>query len=202
MRSPLRLALLAGTVIAFGALAEADEGAVGPSPVLTETLSSGVYALQGSFDVGVRPHVAWQVLTDYDGIPHFVPSILTSVAVKQGAREQVVDQEFEGKALIFTRDMHVRLDVHEQPERRITFRDVALTDFEVYRGSWRIQKTPDGSRVVYLLWAKPKGFAPAGVTRGAFKDAALRMLGELRTEMVRRAAQPSPPQVAKEGEAP
>ena len=26
------------------------------------------------------PHAVWQVLTDYDDLPHFVPSIRTSVA--------------------------------------------------------------------------------------------------------------------------
>lgn len=98
--------------------------------------------------------------------------------------------------------MHLQLDVHEQLDRRITFRDVGGADFEVYHGSWRIQKVPGGSKVVYLLWAKPKGFVPAGVAQGAFKDAALKMLTELQAEILRRAGNPLSPQAEAEGRAP
>ncbi len=187
MRSSLRFAWLVGAVTTFGGLARAEEGAA-PKPALSESLDAGVYALKGSFDVDAAPHAVWQVLTDYDAMPHFVHSIRTSVAEKPKGKERFVTQEFIGKALIFTRDMHVRLDIREQPERRITFHDVKLEDFDVYRGSWRIQRAAAGTHVVYLLWAKPHGPTPAAIARGAFKDAAILMLTELRGEILRRAS--------------
>jgi hypothetical protein len=185
MRQSLRLAWLVGAAAGLATPALAEDA---PSPVLTETLDAGVYALRGSFDVEVGTHAVWQVLTDYDALPHFVHSIRTSVTEKRSGKDQLVTQEFIGKALIFTRDMHVRLDIHEQPERRIAFHDVLLKDFDVYRGSWKVQKGPAGAKVVYLLWAKPHGPTPASIARGAFKDAAVLMLTELRGEIVRRGA--------------
>lgn len=188
MRLSLQIAWLVGAVGGLAVPALADGSSAAPGPTLTESLSSGVYALRGSFDVDVGPHTVWQVLTDYDALPHFVHSILKSVAEKPSGGRFFVTQEFQGKALIFTRDMQVRLDVHEQPERRINFTDIERKDFDVYRGYWRLQKTPTGSRVVYRLWAKPHGLAPASIARGEFKNAALLMLSELRAEIVRRGA--------------
>jgi carbon monoxide dehydrogenase subunit G len=172
-------------MILGGLSARADDGASG-SPFIRETEVSGVYALEGGFEVNADGHVVWQVLTDYDGLPHFVPSVRSSMAKKLADGGLLVEQDFEGKAWIFSRDMRVSLAVNEQPERGIVFRDTALGDFEIYQGSWELQKSAGGTRVIYRLRAQLRDAAPDFIARGAFKGSAVQLLGLLRDEIVRR----------------
>jgi carbon monoxide dehydrogenase subunit G len=185
MRRLFRIACLAGGMTFSGHSARADDGRAG-DPFIRETEVSSVYALKGGFEVNAGSHVVWQVLTDYDGLPHFVPSIRSSIARKLADGGLLVDQDFEGKALIFSRDMRVRLAVSEQPEREIVFRDTALADFEVYEGSWELQRSGGGTKVTYRLRAQLRDAPPDFIARGAFKASAVQMLGLLRDEIVRR----------------
>jgi carbon monoxide dehydrogenase subunit G len=196
MRRFFRIAFLAGAM-AFSSLSARADDAAG-NPFMGETEVSGVYALEGGFEVKAGSHVVWQVLTDYDDLPHFVPSVRSSIARTLADGGLLVDQEFEGKALIFSRDMRVRLAVSEQPEHDIVFRDTALGDFEVYAGSWQIQPVGAGTKVTYRLRAQLRSAAPDFIARGAFKSSAVQMLGLLRDEIVRRnlsssAVQTKPP---------
>ncbi len=185
MRRFLGIAWLAAGM-AFGGLSARAEDAPPGNPFLRETEVSSVYALEGGFEVNARNHVVWQVLTDYDDLPHFVPSIRSSIAWKLADGGLLVVQDFEGKALIFSRDMRVRLAVGEQPERGIVFRDTEVGDFEVYEGSWQLQPTDAGTKVTYRLRAQLRSGAPDFIARGAFKASAVQMLGLLRDEILRR----------------
>ncbi len=189
MRGRVHLLCLLATIGNAG-VARATQDGGADDPVLSETLTSGVYALEGSFQVKAEPSLVWQVLTDYDHLSHFVPSVRTSVATVRLDGGLSVAQQFEVNVLIFSRDMRVRLSIDEEPERRIAFRDTAKHDFDLYQGSWTITKTATGSRVVYLLQARPHEAVPEFVSRGAFKDSALQMLGQLRDEIVRRSQKP------------
>ena len=101
----------------------------------------------------------------------------------------MVDQEFEGKALIFTRDMRVQLDVREQPERRITFRDLALSDFEVYRGSWPHPEDARGSEPSTTFGPSPRAAPPPPSPGARSRMPRSGCLPSFEREMVRRAAQ-------------
>lgn len=185
MRRFLGIAWLTGGMAFGGLSARADEATPG-NPFMGETEVSSVYTLEGGFEVKAGNHVVWQVLTDYDDLPHFVPSIRSSIAWKLADGGLLVVQDFEGKALIFSRDMRVRLAVSEQPEHDIAFRDTALGDFEVYEGSWQLQTTGSSTKVTYRLRARLRDAPPDFIARGAFKASAVQMLGLLRDEVVRR----------------
>jgi carbon monoxide dehydrogenase subunit G len=185
MRRFFRIAWLAGGLALGGLSARADDTPPG-APFIDETEVSGVYALEGGFEVNAGIHVVWQVLTDYDGLPHFVPSVRSSIARKLADGGLLVEQDFEGKAWIFSRDMRVKLAVSEQPEHSIVFHDTALSDFDVYEGSWQLQTTGGGTKVTYLLRGQLRSAAPEFIARGAFKASAVQMLGLLRDEIVRR----------------
>jgi carbon monoxide dehydrogenase subunit G len=178
----LSITWLAGTLAGVSlAVAGGDAG-----PFVHEALDSDVYTLQGSFEVAAVPHVVWDVLTDYTHLPHFVPGVLTSIAEPLVDGHRLVSQEFEARVLVFSRDVRVRLDVQEQPEQHVSFRDVSLQDFDLYQGSWSLQPMPGGTRVDYALRAKPRDSFPEVLANGAFKDNGLQMLFRLRNEMLRR----------------
>ena len=191
MRALISAAVFAAPLLA----ARADESA----PALRETLQDGVYQLVGGFEVAADPHLVWAGLTDFDSMPHYVPSIRSSVPETASDGGLVVVQQFEGKAFIFTRTINVRMTIQEQPERQIAFQDVAAKDFDTYQGSWQVQSLDGGTRVVYRLTAKPRGAVPGILGRGAFKDGAVQMLSELRAEMVRRSARQIHPETNSEG---
>jgi carbon monoxide dehydrogenase subunit G len=186
VRLSLQIAWFASAVATGGLSARGEEGATSGHPFLRESEASGVYALEGGFEVDAGVDVVWQVLTDFDDLPHFVPSVRSSVARKLADGGLLVAQEFEGKVLIFSRDLRVQLAVSEQPEREIVFRDTTLGDFEVYEGSWQLQENGGGTRVTYRLRAQLRDAAPDFIARGVFKNNAIEMLGLLRDEMVRR----------------
>jgi len=186
MRPRLQLFALVTALGLKSVAALASEEEAG-RPFMREMELSGVYNLEGGFEVDAGPGAVWQVLTDYPDLPRFVPSVRSSVAHVLADGGLVVDQEFEGKAFIFTRDMRVQLTVRQQPEESITFHDLALKDFEVYEGSWRIQPTALGSKVAYFLKAKPREAVPDFIARGAFSGSALEMLRRLRDEIIRSA---------------
>jgi carbon monoxide dehydrogenase subunit G len=189
MRTPLLLVCVVG-VGSGGAVATAEDRNA-DEPIVSEALASGVYALEGTFEVAADVHSVWQVLTDYDHLSRFVPSVRKSVAHVSLDGGLLVEQELVAKALVFSRTLRVRLDVREEPEERIDFHDVAVKDFDIYRGSWTIAETATGSKVIYLLSAKPHETLPEFVARGAFKDSALKMLGQLRSEITRRSLGPA-----------
>ena len=52
--------------------------------------------------------------------------------------------------------------------------------------NWRIERISSGTRVSYSLAAEPKGALPRRMCRGALRKSAASLLGQVRTEMLRR----------------
>lgn len=144
------------------------------------------YNLSGHFHVEADPAVVWDVLTAYEQIPHFVGSLKKShVEQDLGVYHFVLDQEFEGGFLFFTKRVSVRLDVHEVWYQRIDFADLDHKDFKLYEGCWTV-KPVDGKNeeITYQLEAIPNFDAPfmADNLNGGAKD----LLEAVRKEILRR----------------
>jgi hypothetical protein len=146
------------------------------------------YDINGSFDVAAEPSVVWDVLTGYEHIPQFVGSLKKShVDEDLGPYHFLLEQEFEGGFLFFTKRVRVVLDVHETWYQTIDFTDIDHKDFDFYQGSWNLLPDPGkGLKIVYILKAKQNFDAPfAGdYMRGGVKD----LLDAVRREILRRQA--------------
>ena len=149
----------------------------------------GAYHLVSRFFVETSSATVWQVLTDYDRIDDFVPSVKRSEAKERRGEELVLEQQWVTRVLVFARTFHVRLAIREEAEARILFRDLSGKDFEFYEGSWRIEPSNQGVWVQYKLRAKPVFSVPRFVARKMFKKAAEDLLSEVRLEIMRRGAQ-------------
>src|SRR5687768_17917603 len=119
---------------AVGPVASADRAAEalidGPPIVSVGRAAEGGHLLNASFAVAASPEVAWQVLTDYAGLPAFVESMKRSVVVTRKKGLLQVEQEGAGRFAFVTRRFHVvltiqehaakgRLDFHRSEERRV-----------------------------------------------------------------------------------
>jgi hypothetical protein len=153
-----------------------------------EATGRGTYTIEGRFWTPGDPLLSWNVLTDYDHLPNFIPSLLTSHVQERTAKSLLLQQEAIGKALlVFHRRLHVLLKVTEQPYQQITFEDVSHQDFRAYSGSWKIERADGGgSWVTYDLQATPNFFAPAPIARTSFRKNARDLLLSIQSEIVRR----------------
>lgn len=143
-------------VLSYGAGLAAD-------PVsMAVSAKNNDYNLEGSFQVKADPSIIWDVLTAYEQIPRFVGNLKKShVEQDLGPYHFLLDQEFEGGFLFFTKRVRVRLDVHETWQQRIEFFDIDHKDFKLYQGSWEVKAAGDGGQeITYQLEAQPNFDAP------------------------------------------
>lgn len=143
---------------------------------------------RGVFVAPVSALIAWQVLTDYDGISRFVRSMRSSRVEKIAAGRKFVRQDAEASVFMVRRHMHVLLEIEEDPPHRIRFRDVLGEDFQSYTGEWRLSRVPGGTRVDYELAAAPRSGMARTLCRGVLRSSARDLLQQIRAEMLRRAA--------------
>lgn len=179
-RAPLLLALwLAGLAAAPFALGAS------PEPVVANTPAD--CGVRGSFTAAVPQSVAWEVLTDYDGIARFVSSMHASRMESDSSGHRRLRQQAIARFLLMSRRMEVLLELEETPTRRISFRDQLQGDFLRYHGEWRL--STDGSlvRVEYDLLAEPRSAMARALCRRSLRNTARELLEEVRAEMLRRA---------------
>ena len=179
---------LTGWVITLSILSAPVLGANAPVSVDVERGSDKTYVVDAAFDVNVPASLAWEVLTDYEGIGRFVSSIRQSTIKKREAGRVLLEQHGVGRAWIVSLPMHVVLDVREQDQRVLAFRDVCGKSFTTYEGTWELTTIGSGTRVTYRLKADPNGRQPAMLARSAIKGSVKKLLDEVRHEILARAA--------------
>jgi carbon monoxide dehydrogenase subunit G len=183
-RRPL---LHAVTVVALSILSAPLLGANTPVSVDVENGAGSTYVVDAAFDVNVPASLAWEVLTDYEGIGRFVSSIRQSTIKRREAGRVLLEQHGVGRAWIVSLPMHVVLDVREQDQRMLVFRDVCGKSFTTYEGTWTLTTLGSGTRVTYRLTADPNGRQPAMLARSAIKGSVRKLLDEVRHEILARA---------------
>jgi ribosome-associated toxin RatA of RatAB toxin-antitoxin module len=174
------------------AWAEGPASKAAPSPTVEATHKDGVFVVKGSFEVAAPRDVVWGVLTDYEGMPRFIPSVRRSVVRINRPDMVVVEQEAVETALFISGAMRVLLRIREQ-EDQLSFRDVSQRDFRIYEGAWQVEPVQGGGcRVTYTLRADPLIPVPGFLATSTFKGAGTRLLTQLRAEMLRRAQTTNP----------
>lgn len=177
-------------VLALGFLGAAPAWPDSPGPAdaaeVHEKKVGDVFFVEGSFEVPASNNLVWDVLSDYEHIGDFVSSIRKSVILERHQRTLILEQRATVRALFFSKEVGIRLEVHEIPGRTITFEDRSHSDFEDYQGTWNITDTALGSRVVYRLRAKPRMVAPSGMSAGILKSTSIELLNQVRVEIIRR----------------
>jgi hypothetical protein len=143
---------------------------------------------QGRFHAAVPVAIAWQVLTDYEGITRFVHSVRESRLEPGPDGQPRLRQDAVGSAFLVHRRVRVLLKLDEVPNRRIGFHDVLGEDFREYHGEWRLLPDTAGVRIEYELSAEPNSALLRMFCRGSLLHGAEDLLAQVRDEMLRRGA--------------
>jgi hypothetical protein len=177
-----------GSLAVLGILCTPALGATTPINVDVERGTDKTYVVDAAFEVNVPAPIAWEVLTDYEGIGLFVSSIRRSTIKEREPGRVLLEQHGVGRAWIISLPMHVVLDVREHDQRVLAFRDVCGKSFSTYEGAWELSTVAGGTRVTYRLKADPTGRQPAMLAKSAIRGSVRQLLDEVREEMLTRGA--------------
>ena len=169
---------------ATGASASAAQEA---PPSVTVRAVDGVYTVDARFEVDASAATVRNVLTDYEGIPRFMPDVRKSVIRERDGSRVLVEQEAVSKVLMFSKTVHLLLAVTEGPHA-IAFVDRCGKSFSRYEGAWTF--VDDGGRtiVTYRLSAKPTFSVPPFMLKRLLDSNARDTIAQLRAESAVRAA--------------
>jgi ribosome-associated toxin RatA of RatAB toxin-antitoxin module len=152
---------------------------------VTVTKTDAGYVVRAQFAV---PHPAAdviEVLTDYDGIPRFLPDIRRSVVRSREGSRTTVEQEAVSSVMMFSRRVHLLLEIDETSDA-LVFRDTSGRSFERYEGAWRVSPSGDATLVRYELQAKPAFFVPEFVLMRLFRRDSRETITRIIAEIARR----------------
>jgi ribosome-associated toxin RatA of RatAB toxin-antitoxin module len=156
-------------------------------PAVSVRSSDGVYVVSARFEVDAPVAVVRAVLTDYAGIPDFMPDVRKSVVRQRDGRIVLVEQEAVSKVMMFSKTVHMLLEVTEG-ERVLSFRDLCGTDFSRYEGSWTLDARGAGTTVSYALTADPSFSVPSFMLKRLLGGNARDTIESLQAETARRAS--------------
>jgi hypothetical protein len=147
--------------------------------------SGGIYRVSATFSVPQSAAVTMEVLADYDGIPRFMPDVRTSTVLERDDDYAVVEQEAVAKFLMFSKRIHLVLEVHQAPGS-LRFRDRCGNSFSSYEGRWTVTEVGGQTHVAYELTARPAFEVPEFLLRRLLKRDSTRMIHLLTAEIAAR----------------
>ena len=151
----------------------------------------GVYRVTARFLVAQAPGEVLAVLTDYERIPRFMPDVKKSLVHSRHAGRAVVEQEAQRRVLMFSKRVHLLLDIQESADA-LTFVDTSGRSFTEYRGSWRTSTNGPWTQVEYQLDARPAFDVPPFVLMRLLRGDATQMIARLRDEIAARSGRVMP----------
>jgi ribosome-associated toxin RatA of RatAB toxin-antitoxin module len=134
------------------------------TPDVSVKLAGPGIEVRSSIVLPIKPCEAYAMLSDYGGLPKFIPGLLSS-HYRRIARHRVeVTQVGEVQVFIFHMRMESLLDMEEIPDRRIVFRQ-SKGDFISYSGEWNFSASGDGVQVGYRASMTFKPYVPLLLAR-------------------------------------
>lgn len=185
-RPTRRQRLVTGLAVSVLAAGVHMGAAAAEPPAVTVEEQQGLYVVATRFLVAQPRSVAVAVLTDYETIPHFMPDVRRSIVLERGERYALVEQEAVSRLLMFSKRVHLVLEVREAGGGIISFRDLCGWSFAIYEGRWRLSDTADGVAIEYELRAQPAFDVPAFLVRRLLERDAERMIEALQAEIAAR----------------
>jgi hypothetical protein len=158
---------------------------------LTVREARGVYTVSARFVADQPAAVVLNVLTDYGEIPRFLPDVRTSVVRERGAGWAVVEQEAGSGLMMFSKRVHLVLDIQEQAAA-VLFRDRCGRSFARYEGAWRLSQQGAQTVIDYELTAQPRFDVPGWMLKRVVRRDSAEMIGRLQREIAGRGAPPVP----------
>lgn len=154
--------------------------------------AEGVIHVEASFHVDVPPALAWRVMTDYEHMVAFVPTMTESRVLSAANGRLTVYQKGVASLAWFSHDWEVEREVTLEPE--VTIRSRALRG-NVKRMEMETHLTPegDGVHIRYRALTVPDFWVPPLIGPALMKSEVTDQFTALAAEMHRRTiAAPGP----------
>jgi carbon monoxide dehydrogenase subunit G len=183
------------SIVAFAVLFVATvAGAAEPlvDATITAWKADGAIHVDASFHVDAPPAVAWQVLTDYEHMAAFVPTLRESRVLDTSDGRLVVLQKGVASVAWFSHDWEVEREVSLVPE--VSIRSNAVRG-NVKRMEMDALLAPEGAgvRIHYRTLTVPGFWVPPLIGPALMKSQATDQFRALAAEMLKRvAATPAP----------
>ncbi len=120
--------------------------------------------------------VIWQVLTDYQSLPEFIPNLEKSEPLDYSDGKVRLEQV--GKQSLFKMNFSARvvLDLTETPPERIDF-EMVEGDFKAFSGYWLLHPTSEATQLMYSVFVWPPRTMPVTlIQRRLSKDLSLNLV--------------------------
>lgn len=163
----------------------------GDDPVPRVVEKDGLYEVSATFVVAQPAGIVMAVLTDYERIPEFMPDVKVSRVLERGTGRTVVRQEAVARVLLFSRRIHLDLEITETLGR-LRFRDIGGRSFLRYEGEWHLDDDGASTLVNYELTAQPTTTVPKALVLRLFSQDVRKTIEQLKRESARRAARSHP----------
>ena len=176
-------------VIALAAAAHALPGHAAEELVVEAERRGDGVEVKARALVAAPVALAWQVLSDYERLPRFIPGITRSIVRQRQGNRMLVDHSGEARFLFFSFPIEVTLEVLESPLDWIESRSVAGN---VRRMSGRYDLSPDpergGMRLRYWGLIEPDFDLPPIIGAAALRSTVEEQFMAMVAEIERRAA--------------
>jgi ribosome-associated toxin RatA of RatAB toxin-antitoxin module len=171
--------LLGLTVVGAGQAFAADPPTVNFQQQGTHLLVSGEVL------VPVSPATAWTVLTDYEGIPRFVPGVRVSRVIERSGNTHVVQQQGEMQANNMRMFYFGTIRFTEEPSSRLAVHFLDGT-FRNMQGKWLLEGKRAPVKLAYHLDFDTGTPYPAPAMVMMLQQQVVHWVGSLAAEMERR----------------
>jgi ribosome-associated toxin RatA of RatAB toxin-antitoxin module len=162
----------------------------GPSfaanPPTVNFLQQGTHLLvSGEVLVPVSPATAWAVLTDYEGIPGFVPGVRVSRVIERSGNTRVVQQQGEMQANNMRMLFFGTLRITEEPSSGLAVHFLDGT-FRNMHGKWLLEGKRSPVKLAYHLDFDTGTPYPAPAMLMMLQQQVLHWVSSFAAEMERR----------------
>jgi hypothetical protein len=146
------------------------------------------FTVQARATLDVPVALVWEVLTDYENLPRFIPGLAASTVRLRAGNRALLDQKAEaGFLFFFTFPIEVRLEVLESPHAWITARAVA-GNLRSMAGRYDLEPGAGGVRLRYAGQFVPDFALPPLIGTLALRGMVEDQFAAMVAEIERRAA--------------
>jgi ribosome-associated toxin RatA of RatAB toxin-antitoxin module len=135
--------------------------------------------------------IVWQVLTDYERLPAFIPGVSKSVVRERRGNQVILEQSGEARFFVFSFPVEVTYEVTETPESSVSCRALS-GNLKRMTGRYDIEPAGGGSvRLRYSGFVDPDFNVPDILEAAALRSMVEEQFTALVSEIERRAAAPA-----------
>lgn len=173
-------------VVAGWLLINASASANDLAPATTNiTYQDSNIVVTASVILPVERCAAFQLLTDYDSIPTYMPGVLETHHERLNDGVVRVSQTGEVTLLFFHFKVKSLLEVHEVHNQSIAFKQLE-GNLEVFGGTWTLTDDSRGTRVLYFAEMKFQHFMPILLAKMILNDELKLRFSAIAREAARR----------------